>query len=105
MSLSSRLNKRITLMMPPTGQDAAGQPLLDPVEFDKVWAEVIDIGGDATVAADQLESVTRTEMLIRARGDLPAKLLVSYKSVMYDVKAVLSRNDRTLKLITVKVTS
>jgi SPP1 family predicted phage head-tail adaptor len=103
MSLSARLNKRIMLMTPPTGQDAAGQPLVDPVEFGEVWAEVVDKSGDATVAADQLESVTRSEMLIRARSDLPAKLLVLYKSSLYDVKAVLGQNNRTLKLIAVKV--
>jgi hypothetical protein len=42
-------------------------------------------------------------MLIRARSDLPAKLLVLYKSALYDVKAVLGQNNRTLKLIAVRV--
>lgn len=104
MSLSDRMNKRIMLMVPPTGKDAAGQPLVDPVDLIEVWAEVLDISGDATVASDQMEHFTRSEMTIRARN-LPAALLVRYKSAVYDVKAVLGQDGRKLKLVAVKVVS
>lgn len=104
MSLSQRLNKRVMLMVPSTGQDAAGQPLLDPVDLFEVWAEVVDVSGDASVQADQLEHITRSEMTIRYR-DLPPALLVRYKGWVYDVKAVLGQDNRKLKLIAVKVQS
>lgn len=105
MSLSDRLNKRVMLVTKLTGQDAAGDPYIDLVDLAEVWAEVVDVAGDATVDADQLEQVTRSEITIRYRDDLPVKLLACYKGVIYDIKAVLGQNNRTLKLIAVKVQS
>ncbi len=105
MSLSERLNKRIMLLVPATGQDAVGQPLVGTVDFAEVWAEVVDVSGDATVSADQLEHVTRSEMTIRALSSLPPVLLARYKGDVYDIKAVLGQNNRNLKLVAVKVKS
>lgn len=103
MSLAARLNKRITLQALSADQDAAGQPLLTPVDIATVWAEVKDVSGRLFIGADQKERSTSTEILIRYRADLPTSLQVSYKASTYRVEAILGQDNRTLKLTCVKV--
>jgi SPP1 family predicted phage head-tail adaptor len=105
MSLSQRLNKRITLQTMSDDQAADGQPVLIAIDIATVWAEIKDVSGKLLIDADQKERSTQTEMVIRARTDLPENLLVSYKGAAYRVEAVLGQDNRTQKLVCVKVES
>lgn len=102
MSLSDRLNKRISLYTIGADQDEIGQPIEVPVFVASVCAEVRDKDGDLAVDADAIKRTVKTDILIRARN-LPENLTVRYKGNVYRVDAVLGQDNRTLLLTTVKI--
>lgn len=104
MSLSARLNKRITIQVLATGQDAIGQPTEDWTNLitegdGKCWAEVKDVSGKEFIAADAENAKVTTRITIRHRADVTAAMRVLHGVNAYNVLAALGQADRTLLLM------
>lgn len=105
MSFASRLNKRITLQQQGAGRDAAGQPI--PAGWEnlftdgdgKCWAEIKDISGKEFISATAEQSAVTTRITIRYRPGLTSALRVLFGTDVYDVRAVLGQDGRTLQLM------
>lgn len=105
MSLATRLNKRVTIQRQGAGRDAAGQP--SPAGWENVftdddgkcWAEIKDISGREFVSAGAEQSWVTTRITIRYRPNLSSALRVLHGSDVYDVRAVLGQDGRTLQLM------
>jgi SPP1 family predicted phage head-tail adaptor len=107
MSLSARLNKRVTIQKAGAGQDALGQPVkgwtnLVTAGDGKVWAEVKDVNGRQYVAAQAGQNAVQTQITIRSREGVLPTMRVLYGSNIYDIEAVLEADSRTLALMCVK---
>jgi SPP1 family predicted phage head-tail adaptor len=104
MSLCARLNKRVQLQRPATGQDSAGQPLDDwddvVAEGDKkVWAEVRDVAGREFVAAGATRNSVTTIITVRRRAGIGPDMRVLHGEKIYNIEAVLEPDQRTLQLM------
>jgi SPP1 family predicted phage head-tail adaptor len=83
------LNRLVTIKRPVTGQDAAGQPLLDKVEVATVWANVRYMTGSESIRSDKDTSIVKASIRIRRRTDLNAGMEVHLGSTVYEIKAIL----------------
>lgn len=104
MSLSARLNKRVTIQALGGGQDAIGQPIEDWANLiadgdGKCWAEVKDVSGKEFIAADAENSAVTTRITIRYRAGITAAMRVLNGADVYKVLAVLGQENRTLLLM------
>lgn len=105
MSLAARLNKRVLIQAPPTGQDANGEPLTTWTDFvtdttdHKVWAEVSDISGREYVAAAAVQNSVQTKILIRYRDGIKASMRVVHGSDIYNIETPLEQGGRTILLM------
>lgn len=103
-ALAVRLNKRVTIQAPATGQDANGEPLTTFTNFvtdgdGKVWASIDDISGNEFISADATQNKVTTKIVIRKRTGVIASMRVLYGSVTYNIEAVLERANRTFLLM------
>ncbi|MGK5028501.1 phage head closure protein [Janthinobacterium sp. MDT1-19] len=105
MSLGARLNKRITLQVMGSTQDAAGQPVAaDWANFiadgdGKLWAEVRDVSGREFVAAGATQNQVLTTITIRYRAGVLPKMRALHGADVYRIEAVLGQDLRTLALM------
>ena len=93
-----RLNKRITILHQVSGQDAAGQPIGEWVEFAKPWASILHQSGAEAIRADAPASAVKASIRVRYRLDITPEMRVQYRAAVYEIKAVLPdevRKDRT----------
>lgn len=104
MSLAARLNKRITIQLQGTEQDATGQ-VIDEwknviTEGDgNCWAEIKDISGREFIAGTAEQSSITTRITIRHRPDISNLMRVLHGVELYEVIAVLGQDGRTLQLM------
>lgn len=88
------LDKRISLMVPSTVQDAAGQPLESWSLHLEVWANVRWPSGLATVRADADVREVRASARIRYRDGLPDGMRAIIDGAPYRISAMLPAGRR-----------
>lgn len=96
---AGRLNKRITIQSPATGQDATGEPTTGWTDVATVWASIVDVSGREYVAAGGLQNSAQTKITIRYRAGIVPSMRVVHGSDAYNVEAVLGQDKRSLLLM------
>lgn len=96
---AGRLNKRITIQSPATGQDATGEPTTGWTDVATVWASIVDVSGREYVAAGGLQNSAQTKITIRYRSGIVPSMRVVHGSDAYNVEAVLGQDKRSLLLM------
>lgn len=91
MTTAGRLDARVTLQRPATGQDAAGQPAAGWVDhLANIAADVRYLVGLEAIKADAATSTVKASVRIRHRANLPDEgLRVLISGVAYRVVAIL----------------
>lgn len=96
---AGKLNHRITIQAPVTGQDAFGEPLAGWTDVVTVWACIVDVNGREYLAAAATQNAVQTKITIRHRdGVLPAMRAV-HGIHQYNIEAVLTQRDGSLLLM------
>lgn len=96
---AGRLDQRITLQAPVTGQDAAGQPATGWTDVATVWASVLDISGREYIAAGGVQNTATTKITIRYRAGVVPSMRVMHGATAYSIDAVLGQDRRALLLM------
>ena len=96
---AGRLNKRITIQSPATGQDATGEPTTGWTDVATVWASIVDVSGREYVAAGGLQNSAQTKITIRYRSGIVPSMRVVHGSDAYNVEAILGQDGRSLLLM------
>lgn len=96
---AGRLNKRITIQSPATGQDATGEPTTGWTDVATVWASIVDVSGREYVAAGGTQNAAQTKVTIRKRSGITPAMRVVHGSDAYNVEAVLVQDGRGLLLM------
>ena len=104
MTMVSRLNKRVLLQQPVAGKDASGAPAqawqnVISTGDGKLWAGVRDLTGRQFVAAGGTQNAVQTEIEIRYRPGVAAKMRVIHGANIYDIEAVLDQKGKSLLLM------
>lgn len=89
-----RLKHRVTLQR----FEIDDGPYREEIWLDKgkVWAEMSSISGDELIASGaELSSVTY-KIIVRFRKDITAKNRIKYDGKIFNIKAVLPNNNRTM---------
>jgi SPP1 family predicted phage head-tail adaptor len=104
MSLAIQMDQRITLQVPPTGRNALNEPTGDWTNFvtdgdGMIWAGVNDLSGHEFAAAGGTQNAVQTQITIRFREGVVAKMRVLHGADIYNIEAVLSKDRRTQLLM------
>lgn len=105
MSLSQRLNRRVTIQVKGSTQDGTGEQIVGgwtnfvTTGDGKVWAEVLDLTGREFISANAEQSRVQTKVTIRHRDGITTAMRLLYKGEPYDIKAVLGQGNRSLLLM------
>ena len=91
---AGRLNKRVTIQAPATGQDELGQPIIGWENLvtagdGTIAAEVKDQSGREYVAAGAVQAAVLTTITIRPRDGVAASMRVLHGADIYGIEAVL----------------
>lgn len=105
---AGKLNKRVTIQTPATGQDETGEPLTGWTNFvtegdGKVWASITDVTGREFLAASADQSEVQTKIGIRYLAGVLPSMRVLHGPVAYDIKSVLGQDNRSLLLMCVRL--
>ena len=96
-----RLDQRITIQAPATGQDAFGAPSTIWTVVATVWAELKDLTGREFLAAAAVQNVVQTKITIRYPGNsvtvLPGMRVV-HGADIYNIEAVLGQ-DKVMRVL------
>ena len=96
---AGRLNKRVTIQSPATGQDATGKPTTGWTDVATVWASIVDISGREYVAAGGLQNSAQTKITIRYRSGIVPSMRVVHGADTFNIEAVLGQDRRSLLLM------
>lgn len=101
------LDKRVTLQQRGAGKDSSGAATQGWTNIigtgdGKVWARVRDMTGRQFIAASATQNAVTTEIRIRLRLGIVAKMRVVFGQDVYDIEAVLARDNRWLDLMCTK---
>lgn len=98
--LAPRLNQRVTIQAPATGQNEYGEPVQGWADvFADVAASIKDLNGREYLAAAATQNATTSKIMIRhLDGVLPA-MRVLHGAVAYNIEAVLGQDRRQLLLM------
>jgi SPP1 family predicted phage head-tail adaptor len=88
-AFAATLRHFVTINAPATGDDAAGQPNIGMVEFDRVWADIANSGGLETIKAGAVTSTVKVSIRMRYRTDINASMEIVYGDDTYKVLAIL----------------
>lgn len=99
MSLSQRLNKRVTLQARAAGQSASGAPLTTWADVATVWASVDDVSGREFLAAGGTQNAVTTKIMIRDRAGVVATMRAKHGADIYSIESVLRQDNHTLLLM------
>ncbi len=99
-----KLDKRVTIQAPATGQDAYGQPLTGWTNVvtdgdGKVWASIADLTGREYLAAAAVQASAQSKITIRYRAGIVAAMRILYGADIYNIEAVLGQDKRQLLLM------
>lgn len=101
---AGRLDKRVTIQSPATGQDAYGEPLNTWTNFvadgdGKVWASIVDLSGREYVVAAAVQNLVLTKITIRYLAGVAAKMRVVHGARIYNIEEVLGQDKQSLLLM------
>ena len=96
---AGRLNKRVTIQSPATGQDATGEPTTGWTDVATVWASIVDVSGREYVAAGGLQNSAQTKITIRYRAGIVPSMRVVHGADTFNIEAVLGQDRRSLLLM------
>ena len=103
------LDKRVTLQQRGAGKDASGAIMqggswvnVISTGDGTVWARVRDMTGRQFIAATATQNAVTTEIRIRKRNGIAAKMRVLFGADVYDIEAVLVRDNRWIDLMCTK---
>ena len=96
---AGRLNKRITIQSPATGQDATGEPTTGWTDVATVWASIVDVSGREYVAAGGLQNSAQTMVTLRFRAGIVPSMRVVHGADTFNVEAVLGQDGLGLLLM------
>lgn len=104
---SNELDKRVTLQHLGEVVNELNESTEDWVNFipagdGKLWARVRDMSGRQYIAATASQNSVVTEIRIRKRDGVVAKMRVLHQGDIYDVEAVLERERGWLDLMCTK---
>lgn len=104
MGIATTMDKRILLQAPPTGQNAAGEPLTGWTNVvadgdGKVWAAMEDISGREFMAGAAVQTSAQTKITIRYRAGIVSAMRVLHGGDAYNIEAVLGQDRRELLLM------
>jgi SPP1 family predicted phage head-tail adaptor len=104
MSLSSKMDKRITLQAPPIGRNTLNEPAGEWANVvtdgdGMIWAAVNDLTGREYVAAGGTQNSVTTKIEIRYREGITDKMRVLHGADVYTIEAVLGQDKRELLLM------
>jgi SPP1 family predicted phage head-tail adaptor len=90
-TLTSRLNKRVSIRRPPTSDDvdAYGQPLDDWPEVTQLWAGAEPLQGQEFFAAKAENAEVTTRIRIRYRMDIDRTMIVRYGSIDFEILYII----------------
>ncbi|HEX7823633.1 MAG TPA: phage head closure protein [Mycobacterium sp.] len=86
---AGKLNRRVTIQRPATGEYPDGQPMTGFVDLATVWANVRYLNGVETVKAGAVTSVAKASIRIRRRTDVTANMQVVLGATTFVIRAVL----------------
>lgn len=93
---AGRLDSLVSLLSPPVGTDALGQPVVGAfVLVAKVWADIKHPSGLETVRGDVQVSITQASIRIRRRAGVLPSWRIQHGDVVYEIKAVPPSNLRS----------
>lgn len=100
----AELDKRVTVQQRGEGKDASGAIVQGWVNVigtgdGKLWARVRDMTGRQFMAATATQNAVTTEIRIRRRLGVAAKMRVLCGADIYDIEAVLVRDKRWIDLM------
>lgn len=101
---AGELIQRVRLQQLVEGKDATGALTRTWVNVvaagdGKLWARVRDMTGRQFVAAGATQNEVTTEIRIRLRAGIVAKMRVLHRDKIYDIQAPLERDQRWLDLM------
>jgi SPP1 family predicted phage head-tail adaptor len=101
---AGKLDRRITIQTPATGQDAFGEPLSGWTNVvtdgdGKVCAAITDMTGREYLAAAATQNSVETKIYIRYRPGITAAMRVLHGADVYNIAAVLGQDRRQLLLM------
>ena len=96
---AGRLNKRVLIQSPATGQDATGEPTTGWTDVATVWASIVDVSGREYVAAGGLQNSAQTKITIRYSSGIVPSMRVVHGADTFNIEAVLGQDKRSLLLM------
>ena len=96
---AGRLNKRITIQSPATGQDATGEPTTGWTDVATVWASIVDVSGREYVAAGGTQNAAQTKVTIRKRSGITPAMRVVHGATVFNIEAALEQGRDALLLM------
>lgn len=97
---AGRLNQRITIQSPATGQDEYGSPLTGWTDFAvNIPAEVLDVTGREFMASAAVLNAVETKFMIRHLDGVNPSMRVLWNGNAYNIQAVLGTDRRSLLLM------
>jgi SPP1 family predicted phage head-tail adaptor len=98
------LDQRVTLQQLGATKNALNEPIANwqnviAAGDGKLWARVRDMTGRQFIAAAATQNAVLTEIRIRKRDGVEAKMRVLHRQAVYDIEAVLERDNRWLDLM------
>lgn len=105
---AGKLDKRITLQAPATGQDGNGEPLSGWTNVvtdgdGKVWASINDMTGREYLAAAATQNAVQTKICIRYRPGIAPTQRVLHGADVYTIEAVLGQGKIGLLLMCTRI--
>ncbi len=101
---AAAMDKRVTLMVPPTGRSAMNEAVGDWTNFitagdGKTAAAITDLSGREFVAAGGTQNTAQTKIEIRYRPGVVEKMRVLHSADVYTIESVLGQDKRMLLLM------
>jgi SPP1 family predicted phage head-tail adaptor len=93
------LDKRITILAPPTERDEAGEIMGDWPTVTIVWASITEISGREFLAADVTQNEVEVKIRIRYRPGIVPGMNVRHGDREYNIKAALDVSGRREDLL------
>jgi SPP1 family predicted phage head-tail adaptor len=101
-----QLDKRVVLQAQSTARDALNKQVntwANVLPGDgRIWARITDITGRQYVAAGGTQNAVQTEIVIRRRAGVLPNMRVQHGAVVYDIQAVLERDNTWTTLMCTK---
>jgi SPP1 family predicted phage head-tail adaptor len=89
MYQAGKMDQRVTIQSPASGQDAIGQPATTWTDVVTVWASVAYLSGLSAIKAGADTAQVQASVRIRYRTGVNAGMRVVHGDVVFDIRSVL----------------